>query len=342
MILIDSLYINNSGGLHLLELLVKELQQRNIDFHLLADDRCVGRFDSLASVEYLHASMRNRMLWYKRNNLNQYGCVFCFGNIPTPIKMDVPVYTYFHNVNLLTLAEARTTKENLTMWAKRQVFRHYKTNTDCWIVQTTNTATELKRHLKEPDERVKILPFYDLPRELCLQKEEDHGDDYVYVSNYTGAKGHEELLEAWGILHKRGIDKTLHLTVPPKVTSFVEKIISAQQEGVKVVNHGFVPFEKVLELYKQSKAIVYPSHNESLGLGIIEAIAAGCDVIGSDLPFIHSICKPSMVFNPYSAESIADAIMKYERETTIGSSLLINNKIEELIGLLTDGKDNIS
>lgn len=335
MLLIDAIYINNSGGLHLLELLVKELQQRSIDFHLLADDRCVVRFDGLASVEYLHASMRNRMLWYKRNNLNQYGCVFCFGNIPTPIKMGVPVYTYFHNINLLTLAEARTAKEKLTMWAKRQVFRHYKTNTDCWIVQTTNTAAELKRHLKEPDERVKIMPFYDLPKELCLQKDEAHGDDYVYVSNYTGAKGHEELLEAWRILHQRGIDKTLHLTVPKSATQFVNRITQAQQEGVKVVNHGFVPFEEVLELYKKSKAIVYPSHNESLGLGIIEAITAGCDVIGSDLPFIHSICKPSMVFIPYSAESIADAIMKYEGETTTRSSLLINNKIDELIGLLT-------
>ena len=150
------------------------------------------------------------------------------------------------------------------------------------------------------------------------------------------------MLEAWRILHQQGINKTLHLTVPQSATQFVNRITQAQQEGVKVVNHGFVPFEEVLELYQQSKAIVYPSHNESLGLGIIEAIIAGCDVIGSDLPFIHSICKPSMVFNPYSAESIADAIMKYEGETTTRSTLLINNKIEELISLLTEGTDNIS
>ena len=339
MLLIDSLYINNSGGLHLLELLVKELQQRNTDFHLLADDRCVGRFDGLTSVEYLHASMQNRMLWYKRNDLNKYGCVFCFGNIPTPIKMDVPVYTYFHNVNLLTLAEARTTKKKMTMWAKRQVFRHYKTNTDCWIVQTTNTAAELKRHLKEPDERVKIMPFYDVPRELCLQKDESHGDDYVYVSNYTGAKGHEELLEAWRIMHQKGIDKTLHLTVNNKQEVFLKKIQEAQSEGVRVVNHGFVPFDQVLELYRISKAIVYPSHNESLGLGIIEAIIAGCDVIGSDLPFIHAVCRPSEVFDPYSPESIADAIEKYERGRSIRSELLINNMIDELIELIVTSRE---
>ncbi len=102
-----------------------------------------------------------------------------------------------------------------------------------------------------------------------------------------------------------------------------------------MVNHGFIPFNKVVELYRKSKAIVYPSHNESLGLGIIEAISSGCDIIGSDLPFIHTVCKPSLTFNPYSAESIADAITRYEQETVPKSSLLINNRIDDLIDLLT-------
>lgn len=340
-LLIDSLYINNSGGLRLLEYLVKELVKRNITFHLLADSRCQGVFDDLPSVEYLHASLAGRAKWYQRD-LDCFTSVLCFGNIPTPIKMDVPVYTYFHNINLLTLAESHSLKKRVKSWLKREVFRHYKKNTDYWLVQTSNTANELIKHLDEKPERVKLMPFYELSDDLLELKNIKHGDDYVYISNYTGAKGHEELLEAWRILHKRGIDKTLHLTVPKTATSFVEKIIQAQQEGVKVVNHGFVPFDRVLKLYQQSKAIVYPSHNESLGLGIIEAITAGCDVIGSDLPFIHSICKPSATFNPYSAESIADAIMQYERKATIKSSLLISNKIGSLIDLLTKGNGQIS
>ena len=334
MFLIDSLYINNSGGLRLLEYLVLEFQKRNASFYLLADSRCKGKFDDCQNVEYMDASMRNRRCFYLQHR-NVFASVLCFGNIPTPIKMDIPVYTYFHNINLLALNEAHSTKIIIKSWLKRAVFRHYKKNTDYWLVQTSNTSNELIKHLDEKPNRVKLMPFYELSDDLVGLKNVKHGADYVYISNYTGAKGHEELLEAWGILHKRGIDRTLHLTVPKTVTSFVKKIIQAQQEGIKVVNHGFVPFKEVLELYKISKAIVYPSHNESLGLGVIEAISAGCDVIGSDLPFIHSICKPSVVFNPCSAESIADAIMKYERETTTRSLLLINNKIEELIGLLT-------
>ncbi len=109
-----------------------------------------------------------------------------------------------------------------------------------------------------------------------------------------------------------------------------------EKEGVKVVNHGVIPFKDVFDLYKQSKAIIYPSHNESLGLGIVEALTAGCDVIGSDLPFLHSICNPSGVFNPYSAESIADAVMKYEIGEARKSELLIRNQINELIELISN------
>lgn len=334
MILLDALYINNSGGLHLLKYLVSHLQRKEVVFYLLADARCIGMFDRCKHVHYMTASLLERKKIYNAKGCS-FSSVLCFGNIPAPIKMSVPVYTYFHNINLLTLAESHSLRKRVKAWLKREVFRHYKKNTDYWLVQTSNTANELIKHLDEKPDRVKLMPFYELSDDLLELKNIKHGEDYVYISNYTGAKGHEELLEAWRILHKRGIDKTLHLTVPNNVHPFVDCIKKAQQEGVKVVNHGFVPFDKVLELYQQSKAIVYPSHNESLGLGIIEAVTAGCDVIGSDLPFIHSICKPSMVFNPYSAESIADAIMKYEGETTTRSSLLINNKIDELIGLLT-------
>lgn len=334
MLLIDSLYINNSGGFLLLDYLARVMTERNIPFFLLADDRCRNRLDYCNRVQYISASMKNRRRFYLRHRLD-FSAVFCFGNIPAPIKMQVPVYTYFHNINLLTLAETKTIKLKVTGWLKRQVFRHYKLNTDLWLVQTTNTANELISHLHEKDYRVRIMPFYNLPTKLKQLHDCKHGNDFVYIANYTGAKGHEELLEAWILLHKRGIDRRLHLTINEGASEFIYKIKKAQENGIKIVNHGFVPFNDVIKLYQQSKAIIYPSHNESLGLGIIEAIEAGCDVIGSDRPFIHSICRPSVTCNPYSAQSIADAVEEYERGNFENSELLIHNHIDELIELIT-------
>lgn len=332
MILLDSLYINNSGGFRLLEYLVAELQKRKADFYLLADARCLGRFDSCKHVRYMNASLWERNKFYKAK-AGKFSSVLCFGNIPVPMRMDVPVYTYFHNINLLTLAEAHSLPVKVISWLKREVFRHYKKNTDYWLVQTSNTANELINHLGETPERVKLMPFYELPEGVADIANEPHGDDYVFVAVDVPGKGHQELLEAWRVLHKRGIDKTLHLTVQQE-SPLLGKIKDAQREGVKVENHGVIPFKEVFELYKQSKAIIYPSHNESLGLGIVEAVTAGDDVIGSDLPFLHSICKPSAVFNPYSAESITEAVEKYEKGECGRTALTVRNQIEELIDLI--------
>lgn len=333
-LLIDALYINESGGLRLLEYLVASLQERGVVFHLVADLRCKGHFDALHSVEYMKASMGSKASLYNRD-MSEYTSLLCFGNIPPTMRLQIPVYTYFHNINLLTLAEAHSLSVKMKSWLKREVFKHYKQNTNYWLVQTSNTANELLKHLGEKPERVKLMPFYELPEECDDIAKQSHGDDYVFVALHVPGKGHEELLEAWRILHSQGIDKTLHLTVQ-KESPFCEKIKRSQNEGVNVVNHGVIPFKEIFDLYKQSKAIIYPSHNESLGLGVVEAVTSGCDVIGSDLPFLHSICKPSVVFNPYSPESIAEAVVEYEKGGTDKSELLIHNQIDELIELISN------
>lgn len=334
MILIDSLYINDSGGFRLLQYLVQELRKRGVDFYLLADSRCAGAFDELPAVEYMRASMRNRSLWYRRD-MSAFSSVLCFGNIPAPRKLKIPVYTYFHNIHLLTLSEAHSLPFWIKSWLKREVYRCYKNNTDYWLVQTSNTANELQTHLKERADRVKLMPFYELPDGLARLKTETHGKDYVYISTYVPGKGHEELLAAWCLLHDRGLDVKLHLTVPFDCP-FAERLDEAKRNGVLIENHGLIPFEQVIGLYQQSKALIYPSHNESLGLGIVEAATAGCDILGSDLPFLHAICKPTGVFDPFSPESIANAVVDYEKSRPKETVLLIDNQIDEMITLINN------
>ena len=193
MLLLDALYICESGGLRLLMYLVRVLQERNLDFYLLADNRAMRNFGAIEHVSFLNASLRERKKFYERHKL-KFSSVLCFGNIPAPIKMNVPVYTYFHNINLLTLSETHSTKEKIKSWLKREVFKFYKNNTDYWLVQTSNTSNELIKHLNEKTEKVKLMPFYELSEDLKLLDGKVHGYDYIFVSDYTGAKGHEEIL----------------------------------------------------------------------------------------------------------------------------------------------------
>lgn len=333
MILIDALYINNSGGLELLKYLIEYIEQNNISAYYLLDKRCENSFLNIPKNRktVLEASFINRRRFYKKipNSINS---VLCFGNIPPTMPKKVTIYTYFHNINLLVIPRGGSLKQYLFNKLKQIFILYFKSNTDKWIVQTTYTKNALCENLKISEEYCLVLPFFrPLDNLFSLSR---NRQDYIYVSNYVKEKNHENLIYAWNILYKLGYNLRLHLTlsnIPLRLDNLLKKSI---ENGTPIINHGFVPKEKLGKLYLQSKATVYPSFNESLGLGIIEALQYGCDVIGSNLPFIGAICKPSGVFNPYDVDSIVESIVNYETKKRNHSKLLINDNLPELIELL--------
>ena len=325
MLLVDSVYINMGGGLSLLKYLVENLHTRHVVFMLLVDERIKDAFPEVKNQIVLSPSEKSRRTFYKSIS-SDVTSVFCFGNVPPPVRLNVPVYTYFHNINMLTLADCRGWKQLLKFWLKRSYIKCLSKNTDMWFVQTSNTAKELIKKLNVDKAKVELYPFYNIPD---IQRVECERTDYIFVGDDSGSKGHNELLDAWEILHNRGIDRTLHLTVGQSAPSY-EKIQNRVKTGVPIHNHGIIPMMEVFSLYAKCKATVYPSRNESFGLGIVEAMESGCDVVGSDLPFIHAICEPSDVFNRESPESIADAVLRYEKSHS-KTLQKVSNKINELI-----------
>ena len=326
MLLIDSIYVNMGGGLSLLKYLVETLQEKGVRFRLLVDARAGAQFPNVADQVILYPSESSRNKFYKAFP-QDITSVFCFGNVPPPVKLNVPVYTYFHNINMLTLADCRGWKQLVKFWLKRQYVRLRKKNTDSWFVQTSNTANELIKNLRVSKSLVDLYPFYRPPQKVVPGA--DKRMDYIFVGDDSGSKGHNELLDAWELLHNKGIDRNLHLTVSSGAPSY-EKIQNLINKGVCIQNHGIIPMAEVFALYARCKATVYPSRNESFGLGIVEAMESGCDVIGSDLPFIHAICEPSETFDNSLPKSIAEAVIKYERKPC-KTSQTVSNMLGEMI-----------
>ncbi len=328
MLLIDAIYINQGGGFVLLRYLLDVLKKRDVDFFLLADARCVGKLNDISDIQYMPASLKGRWLYYK-NMPETISSVLCFGNVPPPFKLKVPVYTYFHNINMLTLSDCRDLKQKIMFWLKRSYIKSKKRNTDFWFVQTSNTENELITNLNVDKSRVGLYPFYRIPEKLKL---EPNRTDYIFVGEDSGSKGHRELIDAWKILYDKGVKRTLHLTVSNRSPLYNE-LMTTQSQNMGIINHGFIPLEDVFSLYAKCRATVYPSRNESFGLGIIEAMESGCDVIASDLPFVHAICEPSEVFDRRSPSSIADAVIRYEKVTT-KSYKTVGDKVNDMIDVI--------
>lgn len=334
-ILIDALHINMGGALMILNHLVDRLVAKDVNFVLLKDDRCprLRSEDKVIKMEVMSCAESVRKRYYKAHR-NDFKTILCLGNIPPAIKMPVPVHTYIHNVSLLEIPKDYPLKLKFISYLKRYYINLLSKNTDTWIVQTENTKNLVARYLRDICYRkIHIYPFYHIPLEINYISFENR-KDYVFIGECTKAKGHEYLIEAWVRLARRGFDKCLHLTVDD--ADMCKVINDAIKAGANIINHGYGSFDKVIDYYNASKATVYPSLNESLGLGIIEALEAGCDVIGPDLPYIHSVVIPSTVFSPSNTDSIVDAVLRYEQSMTPRSKLLIHDMADELIDFLNN------
>ena len=328
-ILIDALFLNMGGAIMIINRLVDGLVESGVNFVLLKDARCpkLNSEDYISEVIVMQPSIKLRHHFYKHHK-NDFSKVVCMANIPPSIKLKVPVATYFHNLTVLKIPSNFTLKRKMRFWVRRAATILWCRNTDSWVVQTQNSEDTLRNTIPHT-KYIYQFPIYRIPDEFIDDGCSDR-DGFVFVGEYSYAKGHDELLEAWKILHKRGYNPLLRLTVSQE-SEFKNKLPGEIANGLNIKNYGFLPYMDLPKLYKYSQALIYPSRNESLGLGLIEAAIAGCDILSSDHPFTYSVCKPSAVFDPTDPISIADAVCRYLDGKASKSELKISDKLSDFL-----------
>jgi glycosyltransferase involved in cell wall biosynthesis len=336
MTLIDALHINNSGGLVLLDYLIKSIEKYNFKVLYLLDNRLIDNYSFVKSnkIIFLKANLKNRYLFYIKNK-NHFKKVFCFGNIPPPIKLSSTCYTYFHQKLFLSFPRNLPIKNKMLLILKSNFIKFLSKNTDYWIVQTNLMRLDfLKKFDNNESEKVLICPFYPPlinDSELIVKRGKSI---FLYVSTYNPHKNYENLLDGFKIFYDRFSEGELHLTLDEKSGLILDKIDVMKSKGYPIFNHGFVERKELALLYKASEFLIYPSFSESFGLGIIEGIENGCKIIGADLQYLKSICNPSLTFNPDSPFSIADAFQKSVKNEIKETKQLVFNEIKKLMHLI--------
>jgi len=333
MLLIDSLYINNSGGKVLLDYLVYELEKRNINPYYLFDMRCYGDFLEIPAERkaFLEASLLERHKFYKQNK-NKFSSVFCFGNIPPTIRLKVPIYTYFHNVLRIKPYKYKNLFKRLIVNTKKQFIKYLSSNTTFFIVQTEYLKEILCKEFNFNNEKCLVYPFFKFEKSnMSLFCYNNKKEGFVYISNGYPHKNHSRLFSAWEVLACKNIYPELHVTITDDYTKLTERIRHLKKKGIKIFNYGFI---NPLTLYSSYKYVIYPSLNESFGLGLIEGAMYNCNIIASDKSFVYNVVKPSLVFDPTNHEEIANSVLFVLNNEINKTELVVKNRIDEMVALI--------
>lgn len=126
----------------------------------------------------------------------------------------------------------------------------------------------------------------------------------------------------------------LYVTIGKEFQALQTLIKYYQSKGIPIVNVGFLEREALEQLYHKTEFLVFPSLTESFGLGLLEAMENECKIIGADLPYTHAVCKPSLVFNPFDIDSIANVFNDAINKNIKPTKQLVFNEIDKLIQIL--------
>jgi len=329
MTLIDAVYINSFGGKTILELILGKLINSRTPYHIIFDSRLESKYlNILNNKDYtiIFSNHKNRKNFYLKN-INRFSSILCLSNIPPPIHTLVKTSVFFHNSLLLNpLNQQISFKNRLINLLKFSYIKYYNQNDYNWLVQTRYIDKLLQTHLKINPKNIFVYPIFKEESESFNSKKSPN--NFVYVSSRVSHKNHKRLIKAF-IEAAKNTDKEIKLHVTLNKEELSKSVFL---KNLKVEFHGTLSINAVNDLHNCCEFAIYPSLVESFGLPLIEAANYGCKVIASDLPYVHEIIGPSLTFDPYSIESISNAILKaIDTDDLKGTKVLVENKLDNFI-----------
>jgi glycosyltransferase involved in cell wall biosynthesis len=136
----------------------------------------------------------------------------------------------------------------------------------------------------------------------------------LFVSSLWPYKNCDGLIRAFAVAKPDLAGHRLVVVGPDRDAEYIGQLRAlASSLGIAddVVWVGGVPLEETVDFYRAADVFVYPSHNETFGLPILEAMACGCPVVTSDRSAMPETAGgAALLADPEDPRSIASAIVR--------------------------------
>jgi glycosyltransferase involved in cell wall biosynthesis len=192
------------------------------------------------------------------------------------------------------------------------------------IINSQSLRAEVTKHLDIDDRKLKLI-YEAVDHDLFKPGDADEARATVraygvtrpfvlFVSSMWPYKNTDGLLKAFAHARAELGGRQLAIVGPIRDEKYGELLHGLVDElgiGQDVVWVGGVPLEETVQFYRAADVFAYPSHNETFGLPILEAMATGCPVVTSDTTAMPETAGGAAVLaSPGDPASIAKAIME--------------------------------
>lgn len=195
-------------------------------------------------------------------------------------------------------------------WRLRRWLRHTVNHAHHTLAISAYTRTQLNLHLGFPLERCTVtylassitpLPpsaIQPMPYLLTVGTLEPRKNLDLVLRAYQRAKSVQPALPPLWIVGGEGWGG-----------GNVGKLAAQLGIATDIQILGFVSDERLAELYRDARALIYPSLEEGFGLPPLEAMQCGCPVITSNTSSLPEVVgRAALMVNPLSAQELAQAI----------------------------------
>jgi len=245
-----------------------------------------------------------------------------FNTLIAPMVRPAPaVVAHFKTMHAFTAPES---VRPLVRWYRRRGYPHTAEMADAVIINSESLRREVERHLEVDPTKLRLIPeavdhdlFHpadpDEAREHLAQRYGVRGPFVLFVSSLWPYKNCDGLLRAFARARSDLGDHRLVVVGPGRDVAYVDQLRKLADDlriGDEVTWVGGVPLEETVHFYRAASVFVYPSHNETFGLPILEAMASSCPVVTSDRSAMPETAGgAALLADPEDPASIAASIV---------------------------------
>ncbi|MEE2679552.1 MAG: glycosyltransferase family 1 protein [Myxococcota bacterium] len=234
-----------------------------------------------------------------------------------PIDARCPTIAAFRNPNVFTLGKGQglSWKQRARLVALNGLARLSARNCDRVLFVSEDSARWIGDSIGLPENRRRVVYHGIDPAPWREATKPARERSFILsVSSIYPYKNYVRLIRAYAEMARRLPDvPELVIVGDNQDSAYAREMQQARHETGDLAEMihilGEVPYQEVKSFYKEASLFVFPSHLETFGHPLLEAMASECPLVAADIPVFREIAGDAAVYgDPFDERSMANAM----------------------------------